>query len=211
MRIGRSLIALVLMATVMVILMSGTEAKATIIVENTAGTGVLANDEYLGQSLTTPLGVGWNDIQFSFLYEDLNTSVVTSVAFGTLYLFDSEYGGAPQALSTSGYLAQSTAISSGAFGDKYSFAPSVVLSPNTKYYFYADTQFPAGSINGGGDSYSGGENYFGGANASDNFILFSDLDTNFRLEGSPVPEPATVLLLGTGLVSLVGFRKKFKK
>lgn len=32
-----------------------------------------------------------------------------------------------------------------------------------------------------------------------------------RITGAPVPEPTTLLLLGTGIIGLIGFRRKFKK
>ncbi|OPL15345.1 MAG: hypothetical protein AVO38_10775 [delta proteobacterium ML8_D] len=38
-----------------------------------------------------------------------------------------------------------------------------------------------------------------------------DGEGSLKLSGKPIPEPATVLLVGTGLIGLIGFRKKFKQ
>ena len=47
----------------------------------------------------------------------------------------------------------------------------------------------------------------------DNFRLYDTAlaDEQILAEGTPVPEATTMLLLGSGLIGLVGLRRKFKK
>lgn len=43
------------------------------------------------------------------------------------------------------------------------------------------------------------------------FFLVSSTLTAYGENNTPIPEPATMLLLGSGLVGFAGFRRKFKK
>ncbi|MBW1763658.1 MAG: PEP-CTERM sorting domain-containing protein, partial [Deltaproteobacteria bacterium] len=47
--------------------------------------------------------------------------------------------------------------------------------------------------------------------AIDYAYIMGDSLATVDIPGDPVPEPATMLLLGSGLMGLAGFRRKFKK
>lgn len=143
----------------------------------------------LGQSLTTPAGGPWNNVTFNWFDTGgtPNAGVPTPIAAGTLFLVNQQYSGTPAALSAStiGYIAQSQSIA----GGMYVFSASLVIQPNTTYYFLSNQTVPnnSGNLNTiPGTAYA--DTGPGGVYAP------VDGDARFRLQGSVVPEPGAAAL-----------------
>ena len=195
--LSRSLVCLL---CVWVVLASS--AQADTIASNSGGSGYNV-EGYLGLSATTGAEGPWNGIEFSWLDGS------SLVAQGDLYIFTSEFTGAPDALASSSYFAVSSTTSGGVYG----FESSVTLEANTTYYFFSDALFSEGAISASlSDTYTGGEPYFSGA-VDQAFLSygFQNFDWDFVLSGNPVPEPTSLALFGLGAAGIAVVRRRKRK
>jgi hypothetical protein len=156
-----------------------------------------ANAGSYGQAVVTPSGASpFDDITFSWLDNG------APVAGGDLYIFTSAYTGTAAGLSSAGYYAEST----GASGGVWSFASSVLLLPDTTYYFYSDSPPLTITYDVGGGA-SGG--YFASTVQPD-FTLQTGLEQNFVLSGqaAALPEPSSLALLAGAVTAVVAAKRR---
>ncbi len=179
-----------LLSTVVALFTVCRSAEAVPIAEFT--TGVNGGTFFVGQSVTTPGAGPWNELAFNWF--DLNGA---ATAGGTLFVYDQAFAGNPGALSAAapGFIGQSANIVAGV----WHFAPSVVLQANTQYFFYSSVALTVSGSGGPATAYPGGSGYF--SNGTEAFFTDPSDDANFRLTGTAVPEPATGLLVLTGLAA----------
>lgn len=169
---------------------------AAAIVEDRTGVSSSRFQFYWGQSFTTPVGIGWNNVSFNFY--DLGAA---PFALGTGYLFTSAYAGTPAGLAAAGALAASAP----ADGSTFTFAPGFRLAASTQYFFYQDTPM---RLLGNGSADVGGSVVFT-SNGTEAFASAGPGNTNFTVNGTAaaVPEPAAWFLLISGF-SLIGVMQR---
>ena len=171
--------------------------------------GELANSagsQNLGQSVTTPSAVQYSEITFNFFGQFFDSGVGwregASWAEGELFLLNQVYFGTADDLSAStpGFLAFTDSIQPEGEGNEWIFTPEVSLSPGEMYFFYvrnAGQRFGAIKAFTQGDPYTDGiYSQTATGNSNSNFGQSPGNDWHFELEGTPIPEPST-LLLGT--------------
>ena len=148
---------------------TGSATIATVVdvpmsVDNTEGT--VGTWNWAGQSVTIPPGGNVASVRFSWYLYSHRDQRVDATAFGRIYVLDREFLGVPGDLSPSmpGFLARSedqgSGFSNGQLiqGAEYTLPESLVLTANTRYWFYTDTQ-GSFSYSFDKDLYAGGELY----------------------------------------------------
>ncbi len=167
----------------------------------------------IGQSITTPDTGSYSQITFNFYGRGSSPFTEGApIAGGEMFLLTQLYRGVADDLSAStpGFLALTDSIQADGIGTEWVFDPSLILHPNTSYYFYARNVPDINKAFTQNNPYPGGA-YYQALNGTGTTFGPSGLnDWHFELEGTPVPEPTSGILTLILCIALFTRRKRFQ-